>query len=581
MALDTAPPGRDVEALSPTGKPSRPSHWSILLDQAGVDDEVLHHKYAGQGTPEAPFLVDFLPDDARNPMTFPSPYKWIVTITTAVSALAVAFTSSAYSSSVLQVGNEFHVSHEVAILGISLFVLGFAVGPLFWAPFSELYGRQKLFFITYLALTAFNAASASAPNATALLVLRFMAGAWGSSPLTNAGGVVADLFTARQRGMATCAFALAPFLGPTLGPIVGGFVAEAAGWRWVMRLTAIFTGTMCIFQALVVPETYAPVLLRKRAEVLSRQTGKSYRSRIDAASPRATIMSRLRLNLSRPWILLFKEPIVFMTSIYLAIIYGVLYMCFAAFPIVFQAPYPQGWGWGLGAGGLSFVGIMIGVMIAIFGTIVDNARYARTAAKHGGVAPPESRLPPAILGAVLLPVGLFWFAWTNGTNIHWAVPMTGSGVFGAGLVLVFLPLTNYLVDSYVIYAASVLAASAVVRSLFGAVFPLFTGYMYRDLGLHWASSVPAFLSLACLPFPLLFYKYGERIRSKCHYSAEAAAVLAQMMAHRHPPEGEGPMVAKEEMEVGVNRMDTQDTQDLQDLQVPRGETTEPPVSQLK
>lgn len=122
-----------------------------------------------------------------------------------------------------------------------------------------------------------------------------------------------------------------------------------------------------------------------------------------------------------------------------------------------------------------------------------------------------------------------------------------------------------------------LAASAVVRSLFGAAFPLFTGYMYRDLGLHWASSVPAFLSLVCLPFPLLFYKYGQRIRSKCHYSAEAAAVLAQMMAHHHPPEG--PMVAKDEaIEVGVNRMDTQD---LQDLQVPRGETTEPPVSQLK
>lgn len=482
MASDTLP-RRDVEGLSPTGKPSKPSHWSILLDQAGVDDEVLHHKYAGHGTPEAPFLVDFLPDDARNPMTFPSPYKWLVTITTAVSALAVAFASSAYSSSVSQVENEFHVSHEVAILGISLFVLGFAVGPLFWAPFSELYGRQKLFFITYLALTAFNAASASAPNATALIVLRFMAGAWGSSPLTNAGGVVADLFTARQRGMANCAFALAPFLGPTLGvympfrispsslicllfvfcfcfvrrkltipvsptgPIVGGFVAEAEGWRWVLRLTAIFTGTMCIIQALVVPETYAPVLLRKRAEVLSRQTGKSYRSRIDAALPRATIMSRLRLNLSRPWILLFKEPIVFMTAIYLAIIYGVLYMCFAAFPIVFQAPYPQGWGWSLDIGGLSFVGITAGVMIAIFGTIVDNSRYARTAAKHGGVAPPESRLPPAILGAVLLPVGLFWFAWTNGTNMHWAVPITGSGVFGAGLVLVFLPLTNYLVDS--------------------------------------------------------------------------------------------------------------------------------------
>ncbi|KAG6019958.1 hypothetical protein E4U41_003024 [Claviceps citrina] len=530
----------EAQRALPATSSKRP-HWSRLLDQAGVDDEVLNHEYAGQGTPGSPFLVEFLPSDARNPMTFPRPFKWTVTLVTAVSTLAVSFTSSAYSGSVLQINEEFHARDEVAILGVSMFVLGFAIGPLFWAPFSELYGRQRLFFITYMALTAFNAAAAAAPNMAALVVLRFMAGAWGSSPLTNSGGIIADLFSARERGMATSIFALAPFLGPALGPIVSGFLAEAAGWRWVMGLTAIFTGTLWVVQSLVVPETYAPVLLRRRAEALSRRTGKRYMSKLDAATPRATILGRIRLNLSRPWVLLFKEPIVTLAGIYLAIIYGILYMCFAAFPIVFQYPYPSGWGWRPGVGGLSFVGIAAGMMISTVGTIWDNGRYARVAARHGGAAPPECRLPPALLGAVLLPVGLFWFAWTNDTNVHWAVPIVGSGVFAAGLVLVFLSLTNYLIDSYVIYAASVLAASAVLRSLFGAMFPLFTGDMYRNLGIHWASSIPAFLSLACLPFPYLFYKYGERIRGKCRYSAEAAAVLEQMMmtAKHERPASEG------------------------------------------
>ncbi|KAG5927400.1 hypothetical protein E4U42_002296 [Claviceps africana] len=537
--------GQDVEVPGQTIKSSKQSHWSLLFDQAGVDDEVLNHKYAGQGTQESPFLVEFLPGDARNPMTFPRPYKWTITLTTAVSTLAIAFTSSAYSGSILQVNQEFHTQTEVSILGVSMFVLGFAIGPLFWAPFSELYGRQKLFFITYMALTVFNAAGAAAPNITALIVLRFMAGAWGSSPLTNSGGVIADLFTARERGIATSIFALAPFLGPALGPIVSGFLAGAAGWRWVVGLTAIFTGTLWIIQSLVAPETYAPVLLRRRAEAMSKKTGKNYVSKLDAAQPRATISSRLKVNLSRPWVLLFKEPIVFLTAIYLAIIYGILYMCFAAFPIVFQSPYPQGWGWKPGVGGLSFVGIASGMMISTIGTIWDNARYARLAAKHGGVAPPECRLPPALLGAVLLPVGLFWFAWTNGRNVHWAVPIVGSAIFAAGLVLVFLSMTNYLIDSYVIYAASVLAASAVLRSLFGTVFPLFAGYMYRDLGIHWASSIPAFLSLACLPFPFLFYKYGERIRRKCRYSAEASAILKQIMTKNQPAdEEEGPVESR-------------------------------------
>ncbi|KAG5927649.1 hypothetical protein E4U53_002832 [Claviceps sorghi] len=536
--------GQDVEVPEKTIQSSKHSHWSLLLDQAGLNADVLNHKYAGRGTAESPFLVEFLPGDARNPMTFPRTYKWTITLTTAVSTLAIAFTSSAYSGSILQVNQEFHAHTEVSILGVSMFVLGFAIGPLFWAPFSELYGRQKLFFITYMALTVFNAAGAAAPNMTALIVLRFMAGAWGSSSLTNSGGVIADLFTARERGIATSIFALAPFLGPALGPVVSGFLAGAAGWRWVMGLTAIFTGTLWIVQSLVAPETYAPVLLRRRAEALSRQTGKNYVSRLDAAHPRASFTSRLRGNLSRPWVLLFKEPIVFLAAIYMAIIYGILYMCFAAFPIVFQSPYPRGWGWKPGVGGLSFVGIAAGMMISTIGTIWDNARYARLAAKHGGQAPPECRLPPALLGAVLLPVGLFWFAWTNGTNVHWAVPIVGSGVFAAGLVLVFLSLTNYLIDSYVIYAASVLAASAVLRSLFGTVFPLFAGSMYQDLGIHWASSIPAFLSLACLPFPFLFYKYGERIRSKCRYSAEASAMLKQMMTKHQPAdEEEGPVVS--------------------------------------
>ncbi|KHN96244.1 Major facilitator superfamily domain, general substrate transporter [Metarhizium album ARSEF 1941] len=485
---------RDVEAQQ-SNKSQKNSHWSILTDQAGVDDAVLNHKYSGHGTNESPYLVEFLPVDPRNPMTFPSLFKWQIMIISAVSTLAVSFTSSAYSGSILAVKDEFHASIEVVTLGVSMFVLGFAIGPLFWAPFSELYGRQKLFFLTYMALTAFNAAGAGAPNMTALIVLRFMAGAWGSSPLTNSGGVIADLFTATERGIATSIFAIAPFLGPALGPIAGGFLAEAQGWRWVEGLTAIFTGALWIIQTLVAPETYSPVLLRRRAEELSRRTGKVYISKVDAAMPRKTLLGQIKVNLSRPWVLLFKEPIVFLTSIYMAIVYGTLYLCFAAFPIVFQSPYPEGWGWKAGVGGLSFVGIAIGMIASTAGSILDNRRYARIAAKCGGTAPPEARLPPAVAGGVLLPVGLFWFAWTNGTNVHWVVPIIGSSVFAAGLVLVFLSLLNYLIDSYVIYAASVLAASAVLRSLFG---------------------------------------YGEKIRLKCKYSAEASHIFQQILAKQQP-----------------------------------------------
>lgn len=164
-------------------------------------------------------------------MGFPQWKKWSITFVVALATLAVAFVSTAYSGSIVQVVEAFQCSTEVATLGIVVFVLGFAIGPLFWVPMSELYGRQILFVGTYAALTAFNAGAAGSKNISTLIILRFFAGAFGSSPLTNAGGVIADMFPAKERGLGMSVFAAAPFLGPTIGPIVGGFVGETVGWR--------------------------------------------------------------------------------------------------------------------------------------------------------------------------------------------------------------------------------------------------------------------------------------------------------------------------------------------------------------
>lgn len=230
----------------------------------------------------------------------------------------------------------------------------------------------------------------------------------------------------------------------TAGPIAGGFLGESKGWRWVEGLIAIFTGVVWIASSLTYPETYAPVLLRQRASALSQKTGKVYISKLEEGQPIKTIGSQLSVSLLRPWLLLIKEPIVLLISLYMAIIYGTLYMCFAAFPIVYQV----GRGWSPGIGGLAFIGIAIGMTLSTVGSIFDNNRYIRAAAKSpDGIAPPEARLPPAIVGSILIPIGLFWFAWTNGPSVHWVVSIIGSIFFASGIVLVFLSLMNYIVDS--------------------------------------------------------------------------------------------------------------------------------------
>lgn len=315
---------------------------------------------------------------------------------------------------------------------------------------------------------------------------------------------------------------------------------------------AIFTGVLWIICAFLVPETYSPVLLRKRAVRLSKLSGKVYLSRADAERGKVSIADAFKTALSRPWILLFREPIVLLLSIYsksciqshstpdanslfpVAIIYGTLYMLFAAFPIVYQ----QGRGWSSGIGGLAFLGVAVGMIFAVIYSIWDNKRYIRAIeSSPDGFAPPEARLPPALIGSIAMPVGLFWFAWTNSPSTHWIVSIAAGAPFGFGMVLVFLSIMNYLIDAYLIFAASVLAANAVLRSLFGAAFPLFTTYMYKDLGIHWASSVPAFLALGCVPFPFLFYKFGPQIRLRCKYAAEAAAFLAKLRGEAAPQAG--------------------------------------------
>ena len=447
-----------------------------LVLRTHLDDDVCNQVYTGNGTNDDPYLVDYLHNDRQDAMNFSKERKWTIAILQSLSTFAVTFASSVYVSGIEGIMQRFDVSEGVATLGLSLFVLGFALGPLIWAPLSEVYGRKSIYVISFTAYTAFSVAAACASNITALLVLRFFASAFGSSSMTNTGGVIADMFSKAERGLATGIFVTAPFLGPALGrwwmsffhgaifaivtivalvylliliflgPIAGGLLGETQGWRWILRLIAILGGVIWIATVLTTRETYAPFILRCRAKALSRLTGSVYVSRVDAGQPPKTLSQELSVSLTRPWILLFCEPIVLLTSLYVSIVYGTLYMFFTGFPIVFQVAR----GWSQGTAGLPFVGVAIGVCLATLAAGVDNKRYVRVCAAaeaEGCAVEPEARLRPAMAGSIVLPVGLFLFAWTTYPSVHWIVPIIGAMLFSCGFVMVFISLMSYLIDS--------------------------------------------------------------------------------------------------------------------------------------
>ncbi|KAJ5116937.1 MFS general substrate transporter [Penicillium angulare] len=519
--------------------PEALSYWRLLFDQGAVDQTTFTHRYRGSGTISDPYVIEWPPGDSRNPFNWTLPRKVLITFVLGLTSLSVAFSGSAYMSPEAELGTYFNTTSEMVIMGLFTFNLGQACGPVVWGPLSETLGRQIVFIISFAGVTIFNGACTASQSISVLVAMRFFTGLCASSPLSNAGGVISDMFIPAYRGLAMTSFILSPYLGPAIGPIVCGFVAQYAGWRWVEAFMTIFTGCMGLLGLFVIPETYAPVLLRHRAQRMAHLTGDVYISVIEHEKGKMSIARAFQTALSRPWIFLVREPIVTLLSVYMAIIYGTLYSFFGAFPIVYQETR----GWTPGMGGLAFIGVAIGMICGVAAAFYVNIQYRKVAAK--GKATPETRLIPAMIGSVLLPISLFWFAWTNYPSISAIVSIAAGVPFGAGMVLVYLALNNYLVDSYTVYAASALAASAFLRCIFGAVFPLFTPAQYDNLGIHWAATIPAFLSLACGPFPFLFSKFGSNIRERCKYSAEAARIRRMLHnnsrseSHPEPVNNEG------------------------------------------
>ncbi|KIP06011.1 hypothetical protein PHLGIDRAFT_107513 [Phlebiopsis gigantea 11061_1 CR5-6] len=479
-------------------------------------------KYPGRGTLEDPFVVDWDLGDPENPFNWSRLRKWIITLQLAVGTWTVSFCSSSYSGGLGPMSAELHISREVAILGVSLYVLGFGLGPLLFAPMSEVRTDRPVFLITYSIYALFHLGGALGHNAATILSTRLLAGTFGSSPLTNASGVIADMWVARDRGVVSAIYATAPFMGPVIGPIVGGWIVETRlGWRFNFWLMFIFSILALLFGFIAMTETYAPALLRKRATKLRRESGGQYHFiSIHDIGRHKSITQTLKLNLRRPFLFLATEPIVLFFALYISIVYATLYAFFAAFPIVFQ----QIRHFSPGEGGLAFLGVGAGVVLGTSLAPYGNKLYWRAMERsETGIAPPEARLYMPMMGAILCPVGLFWFAWTSTPPIHWIVPILGGFPFGTGIAQIMQGLLQYLMDTYTIYCASAVASTVVLRCTLAAVFPLISPTMYAHLGPQWAASVFAFLSLACTPMPFLFFKYGPLIRSKSKFASSQMA----------------------------------------------------------
>ena len=337
-----------------------------------------------------------------------------------------------------------------------------------------------------------------------------------SAPYTIGGAILADCWAAEERGRSIGIYTLAPLLGPVIGPIIGGFITQHSTWRWVFWTTSIASGVVQFLGLLYLRETFVPKILVKKARKLRRITGnQAWHTKWE--TPDRTLTKALRVALVRPFVLLSTQPIIQVLSLYMAYLFGVMYLALTSLSALWTDIYHES----ISIGSLNYISLGVGYLIGMQSTArLNDAIYKRLKNKsESKLGQPEFRLPLMIPSGILLPLGLLWYGWSAQAQLHWIMPNIGMAIFGVGVKMGTQCTQAYALDAYTFYAASASAAGTFLRSLFGFGFPLFAPYMYASLGYGWGNSLLALVAIVLgIPAPLVLWRYGLWLRARSPYA---------------------------------------------------------------
>lgn len=454
-------------------------------------------------------------DDPECPRNWVFWRKVMFVIVTSGMMVCVSFGSSVFAPAEKVFAAEFGVAPIFGQLAVALWILGFFAGPIFFGPVSELFGHLLPLTVACTGMAIFQIPIALGGNVQTVLICRFFAGAFGAGVFAVVSGTYFELFEPIPRGVALAASGMCITLGAILAPIVGAYVTYGGSWRWTAWVTLMFIGVLATAGLAFVRETSTRKLLQLKARRLRFQT-KNWALHAKSEETPVDFRDIVQRYLTKPVRIIMIEPILIVITAYLTLVYGILYLAFQAFPRAYQER-----GWSVKESQLPFIAVLLGVISAFltcaFYTLTFMKR--RVHANHG-VFVPEWRLPPMILGAVILPPSLLWFAWSGG--VHWICQVIASYMIGYGLLMVFISGVVYVVDVYQSHSNSAMSIHIIIRSLVASSFPLWSNIMYDHLGIAWGTSLLAFLCAAMLFAPIVFYFHGAKIRSWSKFSASSA-----------------------------------------------------------
>lgn len=463
-------------------------------------------------------LVDwYSTDDPANPQNWSNRKKYFVTFVLCFYTWTVYCTGPVYSTAEEGIQTYFGVSAVAASLGLSLYILAYGIGDLIFSPLTEIpvVGRNPVYYLTFIVFFAVSFGPTRVTTFGGLLVLRFFLGFFGSPALANGGATVGDMFALISIPYGLCWWVFSAWAGPAFGPLIGGYAAMANGWRWPMWEIVWMAAPTLVLLLLFMPETAPATLLLQRARRLRRLTGDA---RLQSASEieqrHMTASAILGAALVRPMGIMFRDPSIFFVNLYTGYFYGVFYTFFEVFPLVFPVLY----GFNLGETGLSFISCFVGVCIAIALYIAYLYFYMVPDNIKNGFREQGHRLVPAIFGSFLMPIGLFIFAWTARTSVHWVVPLIGVGIFVIGHFFTIQSLFIYLPFSYPQYAASLFAGNSLWRSGVACGSVIFARPLFINLGIARGVTLLAGLSVAGIFGTAAIYFFGKKLRARSKYA---------------------------------------------------------------
>ncbi|OTB06209.1 hypothetical protein M426DRAFT_72495 [Hypoxylon sp. CI-4A] len=414
----------------------------------------------------------------------------------------VYLSSSVTAAAQAALESEFSISPTVASLGISLFVLGYGFGLLILPCLVSI-----AIFIVLSILAAV------VDNVGGLLVLRFFQGFFGSPVLSYGGASLSDIASEDKRPLALYTWACSAFAAASVAPIISGFAVPVLGWRWSLW-EIVLANIPTLLLLLVLPETLPAKILYLHAQILRKVDPTiDYRSRAELRHGKS-FRDILWRSLIIPWQMHALDPSILFNSVYAGFLYGIYYSFFELFPIVFQGIY----GFNLGECGLAYLAVVAAVVLVGIPYCSYIYCYVIPSARKGRKFEPEERLLPALFASVLVPIGLFLFAWTARPDVHWMLPTIGAALTSAGMVIIIQCVFVYLSMSYPTYSASAFAGNAFLRSLIAFPALLWSRPLCDTLGIAKGSSLLGGLCVGGVIGIWILYRFGASLRKRSRFA---------------------------------------------------------------